>query len=136
MKKVFFASLMTVGILLIGTTLSAQCCAKAAAEKASCSAKSSASVQNVQKSEAMLVAMKEQNVEEKICATSGAVSYYIKSDNITAGPAQEVVFDDKMGRFVNVSPKKACCSKDEAKACSSKDSGKACCAKGKAEMKS
>jgi hypothetical protein len=136
MKNLVVSALLMVAFVFAGTTASAQCCAKAAAEKASCSSASAAKAEKTVKSEAMLVAMKDQNIEEKVCATSGTVSYYMKSDNIAAGPAQEVAFDENIGRFVNVSPKKACCSKDEAKACSSKDSGKACCSKGKAELKS
>ncbi len=136
MKNLVVSAFLLVAFIFTANTASAQCCAKAAAEKASCSSASAAKVEKAAKSEAMLVAMKEQNVEEKVCATSGNVSYYLKSDNIVAGPAQEMAFDENIGRFVNVSPKKACCSKDEAKACSSKESGKACCSKGKAEMKS
>jgi tRNA-binding EMAP/Myf-like protein len=136
MKKVIVSGLFMMLFALVSTTASAQCCAgKSTAEKASCASKSTA--MKSEKSEAMLVAMKEQNIEEKVCSTSGMVSFYAKSDNLVAGPAQEMAFDESIGRFVNVSPKKACCSKEEAKACSSKDSGKACCAsKGKAEMKS
>ncbi len=137
MKKFMFSGLLTLALGMMSFTVSAQCCKKSSAEKAACSS-ADKTVQAVQteKSEAMLVAMQDQNVEEKMCSTSGTVSYYIKVDNIAAGPAQEVAFDAKIGRFVNASPKKACCSKDEAKECSHKNSGKACCAKGKAEHKS
>jgi hypothetical protein len=134
MKKFMFSGLLTLALGMMSFTVSAQCCKKSSAEKAACS--SAGKTVQTEKSEAMLVAMQDQNVEEKLCSTSGTASYYIKVDNVEAGPAQEVAFDAKIGRFVNASPKKACCSKDEAKSCANKNSGKACCDKGKAELKS
>src|SRR5690606_11130712 len=108
------------------------CCkSKGTAGATSCSKDKASSTASVQKSEAMLVAMKEQNVMEKVCATSGTVSYQISRVNLENGEASvsEVAFDENLGKFVNVSPTKSCIAKDgaEAKSCAGKEEGKACC---------
>jgi hypothetical protein len=142
MKKVI-SSLFTLAAVVFTMNIASAQCAKSTASAACCKSKAegTASVStDVNKPEAMLVAMKDQNVQEKVCETSGKVSYHmLNNDDATA--SQEVSFDDKLGRFVNVSPSKACCAKDskEAKACAAKEgaTGKACCAsKGKADVKS
>lgn len=113
-------------------TATAQC-AKSAEAKASCCKSKAKGTASVETSEAMLVAMKEQNVEEKVCETSGTKSFFIKKVNLETSEAsiQEVAFDEKMGKFINISPSKACNAKtaEEMERCKAKAtaSGSACC---------
>jgi len=132
-------SLLTCALFLMGlfvvNTASAQCAKSASADKACCASKASSTASVDTESKALLTAMAEQGVSKTVCEKSGTVSYFISNaspDGAEASAQQEVAFDEKLGLFVNVSPKKACCAKGsaEAKACDKKEAatGKACCA--------
>lgn len=132
MKKLIVFSILFVAATFISNNAYAQCCkSKSTAGATSCSKDKASSTASVAKSEAMLVAMKEQNVVENVCATSGTVSYQISKVDLASGEASvsEVAFDETLAKFVNVSPTKSCMAKDaaEAKSCSGKSEGKACC---------
>jgi hypothetical protein len=132
MKKLIVFSILFVAATFISNNAYAQqCCKSKSTAGASCSKDKASSTASVAKSEAMLVAMKDQNVVEKVCATSGTVSYQISKVDLASGEASisEVAFDENLAKFVNVSPTKSCMAKDaaEAKSCAGKAEGKACC---------
>ncbi len=131
MKKLIVFSILFVAATFISNNAYAQCCKSKSTAGTSCSKDKASSTASVAKSEAMLVAMKDQNVVEKVCATSGTVSYQISKVDLASGEASisEVAFDENLAKFVNVSPTKSCMAKDaaEAKSCAGKSEGKACC---------
>lgn len=133
-KSILTCALFVMGLFVVNTA-TAQCAKSASANKSCCASKASSSVSVDTDSKALLTAMAEQGVSKKVCEKSGTVSYFISNDSpdgAEASAQQEVAFDEKLGLFVNVSPKKACCAKGsaEAKACDKKEAstGKACCA--------
>jgi hypothetical protein len=130
MKNLFtIATICFLGVFAIQTA-SAQCAKSSEAKSSCCMSKSKASVEV---SEDMQYAMKVQNVEKQVCETTGTTTFFIKTVNAETAEAstQEVAFDETLGRFVNVSPSKACNAKTaaEKEACQSKSasSGAACC---------
>lgn len=128
------------------------CCAKKSADAKACADKSSADAKSSVDAkvasmymEADKIADADENIQKRVCAFSGTVSYYQKIENAEANSNEwvEVVFDDQNKKFTRVasaymiknadkaegeatSPnnaaKKACCSGSE-KACCSKKSG-------------
>lgn len=137
MKKLLFIPVIALLTLFTINTATAQC--NKSAKKACCASKGSSASVSDEDAKAILVAMEDQGVEKQVCEKSGKVSYFMKSDEASEANAeaamQEVAFDNTLGKFVNVAPKKACCAKGsaEAKACKDKESstGKACCSKSK-----
>lgn len=78
-------------------------------------------------------AMTDENIEKKVCGTSGKVCYYKTSTDAKTGEVkkEKVEWSEEKASFVAAS-----CSKDSKKACAGKSqSGKKCCSKDKAAGK-
>ena len=134
MKKLFFFAAFLLAASL--TTVNAQCSSKTAGAKTACCAKTKAATAKAVSTDA--------SIEKRVCADSGAVSYFRNSTCSASGKmtSQEVKFDEKTATFVNVSPERAAMPAAEGtkKSCSSKSAScqKSCSGKSKtakAEMK-
>jgi len=134
MKKFLLSLALIAAGLIVSDSAYAQCAKSASANKSCCASKASTASADTNASSAILTAMTEQGVKKTVCETTGSVSYHIENTapDGSVASTQEVAFDESMGKFVNVSPAKACCAKGsaEAKACDKKEAstGKACCA--------
>jgi hypothetical protein len=129
-----------------GLTMQAQTAKKSCAQ--TCSKAKTAKTTAVKASleEATLAASTDENIEKRVCAESGAVSFAKKSVCSVSGKVSfdEVQYDSATKAFVNVSPSEMHDSETavkasmeakpsvKAKACCSKECAKACCA-GKTE---
>ena len=130
MKKLFFFAAFLLAASL--TTVNAQCSSKTAGAKTACCAKTKAATATAVSADA--------SIEKRVCAESGAVSYFRNSTCGVSGKmtSQEVKLDATTGTFVNVSPERAAMPAAEGakKACASKSAScqKSCA--GKAASKS
>ena len=138
MKKFFLLAVVT--FLYVGIT-SAQECKKSS--KSCCMSKKTAALNDGEQStkvasalmEADALASADENIEKRVCAHSGKVSYYEKSVCAVSGQTtwNEVEYNTDAKKFSRVAsasmekvddmPKKACAGEAKAK------DGKACCAK-------
>lgn len=138
MKKIIFLFSF---VLLSGLTLSAQCTKTASSgEKACCASKKGGKVASASVlSEAEQVAAQNENIQKRVCETSGKVTYYEKSvcDHSGSVSWNEVEYNKEAKKFTRVAS--ASMERDaktgEAKtvapaACCKKEAGKACCKKG------
>ena len=123
MKRItlFFALLMGLGL----TSLQAQSCQKSA----SACCKKSASVAKADKSHvdgsadaAAKLASLDESVEAQKCEKSGEVNYVRKEVDPETGKVvlTSLEYNSELGKFVNSTEKKACCTGDKMKCCSSK----------------
>lgn len=150
MKKIlfFFAFVLTTGL-----TANAQCSKTAATGQACCASKKTASADAKAcagskvasasaESEVEMAAAANNNIQKRVCETSGKVTYYEKSVCEHSGSVSwnEVQYDTNQKKFTRVASAgmerdattgevkttgKACC-KDGNKSCSKSESGKAC----------
>lgn len=105
-------------------------CKKACAAKKSAMAKKSTSTEAVDADAfAAKFASENENIERRVCAKSGSVSYFETSVCAKSGAKKvsEVQWDAAAAKFVNTSPSDAGAEK---KACSKDAKAKGCCAKG------
>ena len=155
MRKILF---LFAFILIGGLTVNAQCTKSGATEKACCAAKkgaasvdgkacagskvASASVE----SEAEKAAASNDNIQKRVCETSGKVSFFEKSVCAHSGTVSwnEVEYNQTEKKFTRVASAsmernvntgevkntepKACCKKDGNKACCKKDGASKACA--------
>ncbi len=125
MKK-FMLLLALVSFAALGT-MNAQCShAKKAGEKAAVESTDASTTEA-----ASMAASLDENIEKKVCATSGTVSFVKKETCSKSGKVSysNVEWNDADAKFVNVSPSekaKAKCSAKEKAKCSAKE--KASCA--------
>ena len=133
MKRV---SVFLAFFMLVGFGLQAQSSNCAKKSKAACASKTEAAKatsadDNASMEAAAKLASLDENIEQRVCEKSGAVSYVRKETCSHSGKVSyvNVSYDAETAQFVNVSPKdleaagekKACCAKGAGE-------GKGCCA--------
>lgn len=130
MKKftLLMAFFMVAGLAGIQAQAAKKDCAKACAKTCSKSKEGTASTTA---DAAALLASQDESIEQKVCETSGKVSY-IKTVENSEGVAStvNVKYDASIKQFVNMAPtEKGCCS--GASSCCSGKAGKKAAAEGK-----
>lgn len=151
MRKILF---LFTFILATGLTANAQCSKSASADKACCASKKTAGADAKacsgskvasasMESEAEMAAAANENIQKRVCETSGKVTYYEKSVCEHSGSVSwnEVEYNANEKKFTRVASagmernattgevkttEKACCKKDGDKACCKKDGNKSC----------
>ena len=154
MRKILF---LFAFVLATGLTANAQCSKSASAEKACCASKKTAGADAKacagskvasasMESEAEMAAAANENIQKRVCETSGKVSYYEKSVCEHSGSVSrnEVEYNTAQKKFTRVASAsmersattgevkttetKACCKKDGDKKCCASDKGAKACA--------
>lgn len=128
MKKIF---VLFAFMSLVSFAVNAQTCPYAKKSNASAAVETSSEYAKTVASAAEM----DENIEQKVCAKSGNVSYERKSVCEVSGKVSytAVEYDAATAKFVNVSPsdakasgKKACCAGGSSKACCAGGNAKAC----------
>lgn len=151
MRKILF---LFAFVMATGLTVNAQCTKSASADKACCASKKTAGADAKacagskvasasMESEADMAAAANENIQKRVCETSGKVTYYEKSVCEHSGSVSwnEVEYNSAQKKFTKVasagmernattgevkSTDKACCKKDGNKACCKEGEKKAC----------
>ncbi len=141
MKRILILFSLMAFFAITGMQAQKACCASKAKSAASCAGKASAAktaTADVEMAAAKLASLDE-NIDRKVCAESGKVTYLKKEVCEKSGKVSfvNVEYNADLGAFVNVSPsemhgKKASCGGSktaEAKACCSGKEKASCCSK-------